>query len=125
MNAVNDAFQQFVEPAGRFIFNHDIMHCTSDEVVGNDLYSGRALGLTQPGDLIQLHPHISSEWPYITEHYDRVGLHYSHDVIWDLSYRHIMEKPGYMASVFLRCLGRYGGPQQGLVSGRQPCKFKK
>ena len=31
-------------PAGRYIVNHDIMRCTADGVVGNDLYSGRALG---------------------------------------------------------------------------------
>ncbi len=36
-------------PAGRYVVNHDIMHCTAEGVEGNDLYSGRALGLTEAG----------------------------------------------------------------------------
>ena len=37
-------------PSGRYIVNHDIMRCTAEGVVGNNLYSGRALGLTEPED---------------------------------------------------------------------------
>ena len=33
------------------IFNHDIMGCTADGVRGNHLYSGRVLGMTEPGDV--------------------------------------------------------------------------
>jgi hypothetical protein len=43
-------------PSGRCIINHDIMICTAEGVVGNHLYSGRALGLLEPWDMIQLHP---------------------------------------------------------------------
>lgn len=100
MNALDEPVFPFAEPVGKTIFNHDIMHCTSDDVVGNEFYSGRALCLTQPGDFIQIHPHISSEWPYITEHYDRIGLYYSHNTIWDISYRYFMENPDYATSVF-------------------------
>ena len=56
------------------VFNHDIMGCTADGVIGNHLYSGRALGMTEPGDVIQLHPELRYQWPFITAHYDRVGL---------------------------------------------------
>lgn len=100
MNALDESIFPFPETEGKIIFNHDIMHCTSDDVIGNEFYSGRALCLTQPGDFIQMHPHISSEWPYITEHYDRIGLYYSHNAIWDVSYRYFMENPGYETSVF-------------------------
>ncbi len=50
------------------IFNHDIMHCTHDAVVGNYLYSGRVLGMSEPDDLIQLHPDLKSQWTAITAH---------------------------------------------------------
>lgn len=100
MSVLQERVVADIATAQSHIFNHDIMHCTSDEVIGNDLYSGRALGLTEAGDILQLHPHISSEWPYITEHYDRIGLRHTSDVIWDLSYRHIMENPQLAASVF-------------------------
>jgi len=100
MNALNKSVFPLAEPQGKTIFNHDIMHCTSDDVIGNEFYSGRALCLTQPGDFIQMHPHISSEWPYITEHYDRIGLYYSHNAIWDVSYRYFMENPQLEPSVF-------------------------
>lgn len=56
------------------IVNHDIMGCTAEGVVGNYLYSGRALGLTEPGDLLQLHPELRSQWSYIRDHYRRVGI---------------------------------------------------
>ena len=71
---------------GKSIYNHDIMHCTHDTVVGNYLYSGRVLGMTQPEDLIQLHPDLKSQWRAITAHYDRIGLSYSQNPIWDISF---------------------------------------
>jgi len=33
------------------ILNHDIMGCTAEGVLGNQLYSGRVLGASDPGDL--------------------------------------------------------------------------
>jgi len=47
------------------IFNHDIMNCTNEHVIGNLYYSSRALGLSEPGDVIQLHPDLFDEWQYI------------------------------------------------------------
>lgn len=82
------------------IINHDIMNCTADEVIGNYLYSGRALGISEPWDMIQLHPELKAYWFEITQHYDRVGLSYSRDVIWDTSLRELGRHIGYHPSVF-------------------------
>jgi hypothetical protein len=82
------------------IYNHDIMTCTHEAVDGNHLYSGRVLGMTNPEDLIQLHPDLQSEWPAITEHYHRVGLTPSTTAIWDVSIERMADYPDYSPSVF-------------------------
>jgi hypothetical protein len=82
------------------LFNHDILTCTHDSVRGNHVYSGRALGLTDIEDIIQLHPELKSQWQAITAHYDRVGLNYSKNVIWDLSLEICADYPNYDLSVF-------------------------
>ena len=86
---------------GNRIFNHDIMHCTHDAVLGNYLYSGRVLGMTEPDDLIQLYPDLKSEWKAITTHYDNIGLSYSQNPIWDVSFDRLREYPDYHPSVFI------------------------
>ncbi len=83
------------------IFNHDIMHCTHDAVVGNYLYSGRVLGMTEPNDLIQLHPDLQSQWSAIAAHYDQIDLSYSHNPIWDVSFEQLRQHPDYEPSVFI------------------------
>jgi hypothetical protein len=88
------------ESARPRIFNHDILNCTNDEVVGNHLYSGRVLGMTEPEDLVQLHPQLRSQWPYIREHYDRIGLAHSGRVIWSVDYAQFLDHPEYLPSVF-------------------------
>ena len=93
-------------PAGRYVVNHDIMHCTADGVEGNDLYSGRALGLSEPDDFIQLHPVLKPLWKHITSHYRRIGLSHSESVIWDLSREQLARHEGYKPSVF------YFGPNE-------------
>lgn len=82
------------------IFNHDIMNCTHESVTGNYLYSGRALGLTEPGDIIQLHPALKPEWPSIVEHYQRIGVSHTSDVIWDVSRALMAEHLEHDVSVF-------------------------
>ncbi|MBD2773921.1 ATP-grasp domain-containing protein [Iningainema sp. BLCCT55] len=67
------------------IFNHDILTCTHELVLGHHLYSSRALGLTEPEDMIQLHLDLKSQWDAITSHYSRIGLNYSQNIIWDAS----------------------------------------
>lgn len=93
-------------PAGKYIINHDIMNCTADGVVGNHLYSGRALGLSEPWDIIQLHPDLKPLWPHITEHYGRIGLSHTENVIWDLDLQQLGAHIGHSPSVF------YFGPHE-------------
>lgn len=82
------------------IFNHDIMTCTSDLVVGNHLYSGRVLGVSEPGDIVQLHPDLKSEFEMIIRHYQRIGLRHSQDIVWNVSLDLISETSNCQPSVF-------------------------
>lgn len=82
------------------IYNHDIMHCTAEGVDGNYLYSGRALGMTSPGDLIQLHPSLQSEWRSICDHYERIGLEHTREVVWNINLEQFSLNPEYQPSVF-------------------------
>lgn len=100
------AIDRAYQPATRYIYNHDIMNCTADGVVGNHLYSGRALGMTEPWDLIQLHPDLEPLWPAINAHYKRIGLSHTEDVIWHVVRDSLGEHIGYHPSVF------YFGPQE-------------
>lgn len=87
-------------PSNPRIFNHDIMSCTAEGVKGNHLYSGRVLGATEHDDMIQLHPLLKSEWEEITDHYSRIGLHHSHNVIWDISLEYMPVHGGITPSHF-------------------------
>lgn len=87
-------------PVTKYIYNHDILNCTAEGVVGNHLYSGRALGLTEPWDMIQLHEDLKPLWADITSHYDRIGLTHTHDVIWYLNLKELGAHVGYQPSVF-------------------------
>ncbi|MFW2373119.1 MAG: ATP-grasp domain-containing protein [Gammaproteobacteria bacterium] len=93
-------------PAGKYIINHDIMNCTADGVVANHLYSGRALGLSEPWDIIQLHPDLKALWPDIHQHYQRIDLRHSDNVIWDLDLKQLGAHIGHQPSVF------YFGPDE-------------
>jgi ATP-grasp domain len=76
------------------------MVCTDASVMGNYLYSGRVLGLTEPEDMIQLHPDLKSQWDSIIEHYERIGLSHSKNVIWDVSQKIPEDYPNFDASFF-------------------------
>jgi hypothetical protein len=93
-------------PSGKYIINHDIMNCTAEGVVGNHLYSGRALGLSEPWDIIQLHPDLKPYWFDIEKHYARIGLSHSRNVIWDLNLKQLGNHIGFHPSVF------YYGPNE-------------
>jgi hypothetical protein len=86
--------------AAKFVYNHDIMNCTADGVVGNQLYSGRALGITGANDKIQLHEKLKPLWKDIVAHYGRIGLQHTEDVIWSLDLRELGAHIGYQPSVF-------------------------
>ncbi len=90
----------------KHIINHDIMHCTADGVEGNHLYSGRALGISEPWDLIQLHPDLKPFWEDINQHYKRINLRHSQQVIWDVDMHELGSHIGYQPSVF------YFGPNE-------------
>ncbi len=94
-------------PTKKRLINHDIMNCTADDVMGNYLYSGRALGASDPNDVLQLHPDLKSEWPAIKSHYQRIGLQTTNNVIWNVNFS--IPKPylDYEPSVFF-----YGEEQQ-------------
>lgn len=87
-------------PVHPLIVNHDIMHCTAEGVKGNYLYSGRALGITTPYDIIQIHPALMDEFPAITEHYDRIGLPYTNQIIWNLKFDEVKNYSQYEGSYF-------------------------
>lgn len=95
----------FTSP-GKFIINHDIMRCTADGVVGNHHYSGRALGISEPWDIIQLHPDLKPQWKQIIDHYQRIGLSHSENVIWDVDLDRLGTHIGHQPSVF------YYGPTE-------------
>lgn len=84
----------------RYVFNHDILSCTHSEVTGNHLYSGRALGLTEPLDIIQIHPFLRGQIETIYNHYDRIGLEHSRNIVWDTSPKRLIDYPGLPISVF-------------------------
>ena len=87
-------------PAARYIINHDIMNCTADGVPGNQYYSGRALGLSEPWDMIQLHSDLEPLWDDICAHYDRIGLQHAQDVVWHVCREELGEHIGFHPSVF-------------------------
>ncbi len=82
------------------ILNHDILNCHQESVQGGHLCSGRALGMSEPDDVIQLHPELRPEWPAIAAHYRRIGLQHTSNVIWDVSYDHLAKNPQRQVSVF-------------------------
>ncbi|MGB5832047.1 MAG: ATP-grasp domain-containing protein [Thiohalocapsa sp.] len=89
-----------IEYASARMLNHDIMGCTAEGIRGNHLYSGRALGMTQPGDVIQLHPDLKSQWEAICAHYDRIGLSITDKVLWNVEQGRRFDFAGREASVF-------------------------
>ena len=84
----------------RYIYNHDIMNCTADGVAANHLYSGRVLGVTEPWDMIQLHPDLQPMWEDICAHYERAGLSHTEQVIWNLDLKELGAHIGFHPSVF-------------------------
>ncbi|MDO8369401.1 MAG: Mur ligase family protein [Candidatus Nitrotoga sp.] len=82
------------------IVNHDIESCGPEWLSLSRLYSSRALGITEPGDLIQLPSVLLSQWPAIQAHYERIGLDFTREVIWDLRLERILEHPSYQPSLF-------------------------
>lgn len=68
---------------------------------GLENYRGRALCLTDECDIIQIPNTIDCGWDWITDHYERIGLMHTKQVIWDSSFARISEFPEYGHSVFM------------------------
>ena len=103
---MSTAIERGYLPVDKQILNHDIMNCTAEGVTGNHHYSGRALGLSQPWDIIQIHPELKPLWDDISGHYQRIGLSHTRNVIWDIDLHELGSHIGYIPSVF------YFGPEE-------------
>ena len=57
--------------------------------------------MSEPEDLIQLHPDLQSQWQAITAHYDRIGLSHSQNPVWNVSFEQLRNNPDYEPSVFI------------------------
>ncbi len=86
-------------PSGKYIYNHDIMDYTAENVVENKYHSAQALGITESWDRIQLHPDLKPLWNGIRNHYKRIKLTHSSQVIWELDRKHLGIQKGYEPSV--------------------------
>lgn len=82
------------------IFNHDIMMSTLDSARGIHLFSGRAIALSHPGDKVQLHPDLATDWPAIQEHYERVGLAHGQDIVWNVDFDELIQQTSDQISVY-------------------------
>ena len=82
------------------LYNHDVLSCTHEDVAGNHLYSGRALGLTEFEDIIQISPFLKNQWNAITAHYSRIELSHAQHVLWDVSLEQMKLYPKMSDSFF-------------------------
>jgi len=83
------------------LFNHDVRYSRPLSTVGQEYYSGRALGISRSNDIIQLHPGMEPLWPAICGHYRRIGLEYSQNPVWNLSLELADSYPNVSFSPFL------------------------
>lgn len=91
----------------KIIFNHfdaelrRIQMIRPTELNGLEVYSGRALCLSEPCDVIQLDLKLESNWDWIVHHYSRIGLSHTTQVIWDNRFEIINDFPCHEISVFI------------------------
>lgn len=92
------------ENNSRKIFNHGMTeHSSIEELMSVPnlfKYQCRSLGLTNPGDVIQLHPDLKKDRNYITAHYDRIGLSYTKNVVWNDDLETLRKFPDYELSIY-------------------------
>lgn len=94
------AVAQHIFPLEKFVVNHDSQGSSSTEG-SYPPASANALAISEPWDIIQLHPDLKAEWDEITSHYKRIGLTYSEEVIWSLNRKELGAHIGYHPSVAL------------------------
>lgn len=100
----NHAVEEAVGTVMPKLINHDLKDCMPAnelaQILGLARYSGRALPITEPDDLIQLHPSLRPEFEHVANHYDRIGLPFTRQVIWDDRFDVAHQYPDYELSVF-------------------------
>jgi hypothetical protein len=64
------------------------------------MYAPRAIPLSYPDDVVQLHPGYKRAYPYFVEHLQQIGLPTATQIIWDLSAEVANELPDYKLSCY-------------------------
>lgn len=86
-------------------FYHELFEITETHKLGsvNGVlnYPGRVLGATNRDDVIILPSVLQGEWDTIHDHYERVGLRPTQNVIWDGGYEDLRDLPKDKFSVFM------------------------
>lgn len=91
----------------KIIFNHvdselqRIQTMQKTDLHGLEVYSGRALCLTEPCDVIQLVPELKANWEWIIHHYSKIGLSHTTQVVWSNRLETIDDFPDHEISVFI------------------------
>jgi len=89
------------------IFNHfdaelqRIQTIQPTNLDGLEVYSGRALCLSEPSDVIQLDPKLKSNWEWIINHYSQIGLSHTTQVVWENNFEILNDFPSHEISVFI------------------------
>ena len=83
------------------LYNHDVRQCVDESLRLSPYYSGRALCLTEPGDVVQIDPALKPLWPVVQAHYARIGLPVTDAAVWDLSLDRLRDFPGAAVSTFM------------------------
>src|SRR3989339_636107 len=86
------------------IINHDLRGCSTEEeldkVSGLDAYSGRVLGISHREDIIQFSPILKPNYDWVRDHFRRIGLKCSENIIWDKDFDVLKDYGDYDFSVF-------------------------
>lgn len=102
---IGNVFNHHVTDAVGRVVNHDLADCSSPDelarILGVYKYPGRVLGSTGPHDVVFLN--IALKRPYeefIRDHYRRIGLEHSENIIWDDDFAGLRDYPDHKLSVF-------------------------
>lgn len=82
------------------IVNHDIRTSGPSWLGLSRLYSARALCITDPEDVIQLHADLRPQWPIIQAHYENAGISCTRNVVWDTRLERTKDYPNHKLSAF-------------------------
>lgn len=71
-----------------------------ERVTGLGHYPGRALWMTQPGDVIVLDPALQPSWDWVQGHARRVGIEVTNEVVWNPRFDVVRDFPEHELDVF-------------------------